>query len=71
MYILKKNTTIVKQLLMRGANINFVNPINGWTPLHWAIEKKLKSKIIKFLIKNGAYPHAEDNNGLDCCDKAI
>jgi len=22
------------------------------------------------LLKNGAYPHAEDNNGRDCCDKA-
>ena len=59
----------MKQLLMRGANINFVNPKNGWTPLHTAIEYNLSSKIIKFLISRGADIHALDFNGKDCCDK--
>ena len=59
----------MKQLLMRGANINFVNPKNGWTPLHTAIEYNLSSKIIKFLISRGADTHALDFNGKDCCDK--
>lgn len=26
-------------------------------------------KVIKFLIKLGANPHAEDENGEDVCDK--
>ena len=55
---------------MRGADINFVSSEKGWTPLHWAIEERLSPKIIKFLLKSGAYPHAEDYNGIDCCDKA-
>ena len=56
---------------MRGANINFVFPITGFTPLHWAIKNNVSSKIVSFLIKNGAYIHAVDNNGVDCCEKAI
>jgi ankyrin repeat protein len=55
---------------MRGADINFINEINGFTPLHRAIENLLDVKVIKFLIKKGAYLHSEDKNGLDCCDKA-
>jgi len=71
MYIIKKNKVIINQLLMRGANINFVFPFNGFTPLHWAIQEGVNSKIVKFLIKQGAYEHAVDKNGLDCCDKAL
>ena len=56
---------------MRGANINFVFPFNGYTPLHWAIQEGVSSKIVKFLIKNDAYPHVVDNNGQDCCEKSL
>ena len=55
---------------MRGCDINNCCKESGWTPLHWAIEKKLPTKVVKFLIKNGAYPHVEDANGQDVCDKA-
>ena len=71
MYILKKNPNSINQLLMRGANLNFVFPINGFTPLHWALEKNVNSKIVKLLLKNGAYQHAVDNRGMDCCDKSL
>jgi len=55
---------------MRGADINHCNKITGLTPLHMAIEARINSKVIKFLLVNGANPHIEDYNGLDCCDKA-
>ena len=55
---------------MRGCDINNCCRESGLTPLHWAIEKKLPSNIIKFLIKLGANPHIEDHNGKDACDKA-
>ena len=55
---------------MRGADINFVNLNNGFTPLHRAIVNNLDLKIIRFLIKSGAYLHSEDHYGIDCCDKA-
>lgn len=60
----------MKQLLMRGADVNYVNKITGLTPLHQAIDAKLNSKIVNFLIKAGGNPHMEDFNGQDCCDKA-
>ena len=37
--------------------------------MHHAIEGKLPSKIINWLIEHGADLHLEDNEGLDCCDK--
>lgn len=55
---------------MRGADVNYVNKITGLTPLHQAIEAKLNSKIVNFLIKAGGNPHMEDYAGKDCCDKA-
>jgi ankyrin repeat protein len=69
-YLMKKDIGRMKQLLMRGADVNYVNKITGLTPLHQAIEAKLNSKIVNFLIKAGGNPHMEDYNGKDCCDKA-
>jgi ankyrin repeat protein len=56
-------------LLKRGSEINFVNS-KGLTPLHYAIEANLESKMIKFLFNNGADPHIKDTKGRDCCDYA-
>jgi len=69
-YLQKRDILRMKQLLMRGANINYCNKITGFTPLHQAIESKMNSKTIKFLLKYGANPHIEDKDGRDCCDKA-
>ena len=69
-YLQKSDIFRMKQLLMRKANINYCNTITGFTPLHQAIESKMNSKIIKFLLQYGANPHIEDKDGLDCCDKA-
>ena len=60
----------MQQLIMRGADVNFVNETNGYTPLHRAIHNKMDPRIVKFLIKQGAIIHSEDLQGLDCCDKA-
>ena len=56
---------------MRGADINFVNEKSGFTPLHKALNDNMEIKIIKFLISQGANIHAEDNNGVDCCEKVF
>ena len=42
---------------MRGTDINYIGEKKGFTPIHWAIEENLPSKIIKFLISNGADIH--------------
>jgi ankyrin repeat protein len=70
MYMLKEDILRCKQLLMRGADINFGNK-EGKTPLHLAVENKVSEKVIKFLLNAGARPHIEDVEGKDCCDKAI
>ena len=59
MYILRKNTAVLKQLLMRGANINFINPSNGWTPLHWAV-KQGHVAMVRWFVGAGANINAED-----------
>lgn len=58
----------MNQILMRNANVNYVN-FEGKTPLHIAIENKMPRKIIKLLLKSGANPHYEDFDGKDVCDK--
>lgn len=68
-YLLKKNLERVKQLIMRGMDINHCGN-TGMTPLMWAIKHNLPSKIIKFMLKNGADPHIENFDGQDCCDLA-
>ena len=36
----------------------------------WAIQDNVPSKVIKFLLKNGADPHIENFDGVDSCDIA-
>ena len=49
-YLIRGDIKRMKQLLMRGADINFVNEVTGFTPLHKAIQDEMDIKIIKFLI---------------------
>lgn len=53
---------------MRDANINHINR-NGKTALHLAVESRVQSSTIKFLLSYGANPHIEDKDSLDVCDK--
>ena len=69
-YMLRHDKERMRIILTRGANINYVNKLEGKTPLHIAIEHRLSPEIIKFLLKNGANPHFEDFNGVTCQEKA-
>lgn len=69
-YLERQDQERMQQVLTRHADINHVNRITKLTPLHVAIENRMKPSIIKFLLKLEANPHIEDFNGLDCCDKA-
>lgn len=68
-YLEKGDLTICKQLLKRGANINYKNK-DSLTPLHIALKKSWPEKIIRFLLDFGANAHMEDRDGIDCCEKA-
>lgn len=48
-YLLKQEIDKCSMLLMRNANINYVNKF-GKTPLHLAIENNLNEKTVKFLL---------------------
>ena len=50
----------MKELLSKGADINYINPFTSFTPLHLAIENKMDISIIQFLLSNDANPHIED-----------
>lgn len=50
-YVLNEDLERVQQLIMRGANVNYSNKQDGWTPLHFAIENGCSSKMVKFLLK--------------------
>ena len=62
------NFTMASRLIVRGADINYVNS-NGFTALHICVENKLLPAI-KFLLEQGADPHIMDLTGEDACDKA-
>ena len=68
MYLKKQDKQRCMQLLMRNADINYINKL-GKSPLHQAIENKLENDIIKFLLQAGASPYIKDNEGIDCCEK--
>ena len=68
--MLNQDIEHMNYVLSRGSNINHINFRTNLTPLHLAIEKRMRPSTIKFLLKNKANPHIEDKNGKDCCDKA-
>ena len=67
-YLLKNKISMVKRILIRGADINYQNRF-GKTALHYAIEESMEESVIKFLLGRGANAHLEDAIGWDCCSK--
>ena len=64
----RKNLKMAAKLIVRGANIDYVNK-NGNTALHICVENKM-SEAVEFLLYKGANPHIMDLTGQDACDKA-
>ena len=69
-YMIRQDLERMSSILTRGANINYVSQVSNLTPLHYAIEHRMRPSMIKFLLKNNANPHIVDEFGQDCCDKA-
>ena len=67
-YLFKSDFKMSSKLIVRGADINYVNK-NGCTALHLCVENKL-TEPVGFLLKKGANPHILDMSEMDCCDKA-
>ena len=67
-FMIKRDILRMHQLLMRGADINYLNRKTGMTHLRHAIDEKLPVKVINFLLKSGANPHILDFKDQDSCD---
>jgi ankyrin repeat protein len=67
-YLFKNDFKMCSKLLVRGADINYVNK-NGNTALHLCVENRLTDSV-NFLLKKNANPHIVDFAGEDSCDKA-
>jgi ankyrin repeat protein len=52
----------VKLLLEHGANPNIQEDINGYTPLHYAVEDCFVD-VVRVLLDHGADPTIRDNEG--------
>ena len=52
----------VLKCIESGAVINSRNKVNGWTALHWAAKRE-HDNIVLMLLKHGANPRIENNNG--------
>lgn len=78
-YLFKNEFKMASKLIVRGANVNYVNR-NGHTALHLCIENHIMPsdlntrnhmiEAVNFLLKKGADPHIMDLAGEDACDKA-
>lgn len=59
---------MASRLIVRGANIDYVNR-NGNTALHLCIQMQLIESV-RFLLFKNANKHIMDLTGEDACDKA-
>lgn len=53
-----------KFLALKGANVNYQNPENGKTALHYGIEKEFDPALLKWLVKHGASADIKDHDGV-------
>ncbi|HEX6729693.1 MAG TPA: ankyrin repeat domain-containing protein [Pyrinomonadaceae bacterium] len=54
----------VKFLALKGANVDFQDPRNGKTALHYGVEREFDPALLKWLVKHGASPDIEDKEGV-------
>jgi ankyrin repeat protein len=52
-----------KALAELGANVNYQDPKNGKTALHYGVEKEFDPALLKWLARRGASPDVQDNAG--------
>jgi ankyrin repeat protein len=65
-----KKFKAAKFLATNGANVNYQDPENGKTALHYGVEKEFDPGILRWLVQNGASPDIEDNAGDSARRKA-
>lgn len=53
-----------KALAEFGANVNYQDPKNGKTALHYGVEKTFDPALLKWLVKHGASADIADHDGV-------
>lgn len=63
---MKKQLILAEQLVEHGANVNAVSSPRGETPLHYACDGYIVTKLdfVEFLLEKGTDPNAQDHVGL-------
>jgi len=59
-----KKFKAAKFLAQQGANVNYQDPKNGKTALHYGVEKQFDPALLKWLVERGASPDIPDRRGL-------
>jgi Ankyrin repeats (3 copies)/Ankyrin repeat len=59
--IKENNTEDAKNLILQNANLDVKEDDYDRTPLHWAVEKRLR-EIVQLLLLKGANPNIKNNN---------
>lgn len=59
-------TAAAHWLIERGADVNQMTHMDGYTPLHWAASTESSdARLVKLLLRNGANPNAEGALHID------
>ncbi len=65
-----KQFDAAKHLALKGANVNFQNPKNGKTALHYGVEREYDPDLLRFLVKHGASPDIQDHDEVTARQRA-
>ena len=57
----KGRLSIIQKLIQEGAEVNTIDSVFGWSPLHWAASHG-ERKIVSLLLERGANVNVEDKN---------
>jgi ankyrin repeat protein len=53
-----------KFLALKGADVNYQDPRNGKTALHYGVEREFDPDLLEWLVKHGASPDIQDRDGV-------
>ena len=59
-----RKSKAAKFLASKGADVNYQDPKNGKTALHYGVEKEFDPSLLTWLVKHGASPDIEDQAGV-------
>ena len=65
-----KKFKAARHLVRKGADVNYQDPKNGKTALHYGVEKEFDPALLEWLVKRGASADIADRDGVTARMKA-